>query len=124
MELAPVQRQLADVEILAGDHQRPRGGGHDDAGLIKPLHVLYAGDGELFPADQLQAVARLGHGIVVVVHSASLPCPNYMGPGGRLCVPRHRPISRYRAPASAWRTVSWTSSTSTVTVRWPKRREI
>ena len=65
-----------------------------------------------------------GHGIVVVVIPRPSPVPTYMGPGGRLCVPRHRPISRYRAPASAWRTVSWTSSTSTVTVRWPKRREI
>ena len=79
----------------------------------------------MLPADQLQAVRPLGHGIAVVVHSLSLPCPNYMGRGGRICVKAgYRPISRYRAPASAWRTVSWTSRTSTVTVRWPNRREI
>ena len=45
MQLAAVQGQLADVQIFPCDHQRPGGCGHDDAGLVKTLHILHTGDG-------------------------------------------------------------------------------
>ena len=72
MELAPVQRQLPNMQVLPCDDQRPHGGGHDDAGLVKALHVLHAGDGQALPPIQFQSVdGGLGHS--VIVHGSSLP---------------------------------------------------
>ena len=72
VEIAPVQGQLPDVQVLPRDHQGPHGGGHDDAGLVKAFHVLHAGDGQALPPVQLQAVdGGLGHR--VIVHGSSLP---------------------------------------------------
>ncbi|CAN4001048.1 Response regulatory domain-containing protein, partial [Dysosmobacter welbionis] len=34
--------QLADVQVLSGNDQRSHAGGHDDAGLVEPLHVLHS----------------------------------------------------------------------------------
>ena len=66
MELTPVQGQLADVQVLSGDHQNAGGGGHDDAVFVEPLHVFHPGDSEPFPAHQLQAVAGGGYASKIV----------------------------------------------------------
>ena len=59
MQLAAVQRQLADMQSLAADHQRPRAGAQDDALVVEPLHVLHTGYGELFPSLQLEGREKL-----------------------------------------------------------------
>ena len=116
-----LQGQLADVQVLPGDDQRPGGGGHNDAALVKALHILHAGDGEMLPARQLQPVA----GVTGILNSLVMDHPSlstvYADREGDR---RTHQICRYRAAASLCRTVSCTDSTSTVMVRAPKRREI
>ena len=63
--LSAVQGQLADVEPLSGDHQRPLGGGHDEARLVEPLHILHTAHCQTLPALQLQAVGPGLHGLIV-----------------------------------------------------------
>ena len=59
LRLAAVQAQLADVQPLSGDDQGPLAGGHDDAALVEPLHVLHPGHRQLVPALQLHPVIQL-----------------------------------------------------------------
>ena len=58
MELAPVQGQLADVQVLSGNDQRSHAGGHDDAGLVEPLHVLHPGHRQPVPVVQNNPMRR------------------------------------------------------------------
>ena len=85
LQLAPVQTELLDVQLLAPDDELSLTGGHDDLVLVKALHLLHAGDCQPVSVLQQDVVACLsGQGSLIVGHSKSpfVVCTGYE-PGGR-----------------------------------------
>ncbi len=70
------------------DHQRPLHRGHDDGVLVEALHLLHAGDGQLFPPLQNDMVCPsiLGMFSSYAIAFTLSRFPIYMGQDLGLCL--------------------------------------